>query len=88
MSRFKISLFITSGLAVIYVAQLATSFPLIRMGCVLLLLACIVALGVDALLDKAKAEAQGIEVTIALAPHMGALALFCFLILVGIYIGG
>lgn len=88
MSRFKWSGLISIGLGIVYLAQLATSFPLIRMGCVLLLLACIVALGVDALLDKAKADAQGIDFSIALAPHIGALALFCFLILVGIYIGG
>lgn len=88
MSRFKLSGLVSVGLGIVYLAQLARSFPLIRIGCILLLLAVVVALGIDALLDKAKAEAQGVESAIALAPHMGALALFCFLILVGIYIGG
>lgn len=88
MSRFKISLFITIGLGVIYITQLAISFPSIRVGCILLLIACIVALGVDAMLDKAKAEAKGVEARIALTPHISIAGIFCFLLLIGIHIGG
>ena len=47
MTRFKLSGLVSIGLGVIYLAQLARSFPLIRIGCVLLLLAVVVALGID-----------------------------------------
>lgn len=72
-----------------WLAQIATSFPLIRWGCVLTILGMFLALGVDAAIDKAKAEGEGFygEWLTVITPHIGfAVGLF-FLILVGVYVG-
>jgi hypothetical protein len=72
-----------------WIAQLATSFPLIRIGCVLILVGYFVAIAIDAFIDKAKVEGQGFYgdwITIV-TPHIGYAVGLLFLVFVGVYIG-
>lgn len=89
MDRFKISGLITIAMSGAYIAQFATSFPLIRLGCSVILLGFFVAIAIDAALDKAKAEAEGCygDVLTIVTPHLAAAAALVFLILVGVYVG-
>ncbi|HEY9748378.1 MAG TPA: hypothetical protein V6C63_06860 [Allocoleopsis sp.] len=89
MDRFKISGLITIAMSGAYIAQFATSFPLIRLGCSLVLLGFFIAIAIDAALDKAKAEAEGFygELLTIITPHLSAAAVLLFLIFVGVYLG-
>lgn len=89
MDRFKIAGLITVAASGCYIAQFATSFPLIRLGCSVILLGMFVAIAIDAALDKAKAEAEGFygDALTIVTPHLAAAVVLVFLIAVGVYVG-
>lgn len=89
MTRFHISLIATMLASGLWLAQLATSFALIRIGCIVILLGYFIALAIDALMDKSKAEANdfyGNWLTIV-TPHIGYSVGLLFLVFTGVYIG-
>lgn len=81
-----ISTLLASGL---WLSQLATSFPLVRWGCLIILAGYFVAIAVDAALDKAKADGQGYygDLLAIITPHIGLAVVLLFLALVGVYVG-
>ena len=89
MTHFEMSLIATILASGLWLAQLATSFALIRAGCFIVLLGYFFALAIDAFMDKAKAEANdfyGDWLTIV-APHIGCAVGLLFLVLTGVYVG-
>jgi hypothetical protein len=89
MTRFQISLIATLLASGLWISQLATSFPLIRWGCVLILIGYFIAIAIDAFLDKANVGGEGFYgdwITIV-TPHIGYAVGLLFLVLVGIYVG-
>lgn len=89
MSRFMISLIATLLASALWLAQLATSFAVIRFGCIVLLVAMFIALAVDAAIDYAKAQAEGFdpELMTVITPHIGYAIGLLFLIIVGVVVG-
>ena len=89
MTRFQLSLIATLLASAWWLAQLAASFPIVRTGCILILLSYFIAIGIDALIDKAKAESQGYygELLAVISPHIGYATVILFAIIVGSYVG-
>jgi hypothetical protein len=89
MSRFQLALTGTCMLSGWAAAQFAASFPLVRSGCFILILAAFMWFGIDALMDKARTEAEGhdAELLTIITPHICHAVGFLFLVLVGIYVG-
>lgn len=70
-------------------AQLATSFPLIRGGCIFLLIGGFIAIAVDAAIEKAKIDAEGgyVELLAVITPHIAYSVGLLFMILIGVFVG-
>lgn len=88
-TRFTWAMLTTLLASGLWLAQLATSFPLVRWGCVFILLGYFLAIAIDAALDKAKAEGQGYygELLTIITPHIGYAVGLLFLIIVGVFVG-
>lgn len=88
-TRFTWAMVTTLLASGLWIAQLATSFPLIRWGCVFILLSYFLAIAIDAFIDKAKDDAQGLgnELLTVIAPHIGYAAGLLFLVIVGVFVG-
>lgn len=89
MTRFQLSLISTLLASSLWLAQLATSFSLVRFGCVIVLVAYFLAIAVDAALDYAKTQAAGhdAELLTVVTPHIAYAIGLLFLIVVGVVIG-
>lgn len=89
MTRFQLSLIATLLASGLWLAQLATSFPLVRWGCIFILLGYFLAIAIDAFIDKAKAEGQGYygELLTIVTPHIGYAVGLLFLVIVGVFVG-
>lgn len=89
MSHFEMSLIATVLASGLWLAQLATSFPLIRVGCVIILIAYFLLIAIDAFIDKTKATADGYDGPwiVIVTPHIGVAVGLLFLILTGVWIG-
>ena len=88
-TRFNLGLAATFFFGGWWLAQLATSFPLVRWGCLFVLLSGFLLIGIDALFDKAKAEREGYYGSAfnVITPHLGAAILFLFMIVIGVFAG-
>lgn len=89
MTLFQIKLIATLLASSLWLAQLATSFPLVRFGCVVVLVAYFLAIAVDAAMDYAKIQAAGhdAELLTIITPHIAYAIGVLFLIIVGIVVG-
>lgn len=88
-TRFTWALLATLLASGWWLSQLATSFSLIRWGCILIILAYFLVIAIDAFLDKAKVEGQGYygELITIITPHLSAAVALFFLVLVGVFVG-
>ena len=88
-TRFTWALIFTLLASGWWLAQLATSFPLIRGGCFLILLGYFLVIAIDAVMDKAKAEGEGFygEWLTIVTPHIGFAVGLLFFVLIGVYVG-
>jgi hypothetical protein len=85
----KLKIYGTLALSVSYFAQAATSFPLVRAGCVWLVLGFFFFIAADAFLDTAKAKGEGYygEVLTIITPHLIAAAVVLAMVALGVYVG-
>jgi hypothetical protein len=83
------SLITTMLASALWLAQLATSFAVIRFGCIVLLIGMFLALAVDAAMDFARVQAEGhdAELITVITPHIGYALGLLFLIIVGVIVG-
>ena len=89
MTRFMMSLIATILASGLLLAQLAASFPVIRFGCIVVLIAMFLGIAIDAAVDRAKAIGEGYdgELLTIVTPHIGYAIGLLFLIIVGVSIG-
>lgn len=89
MTRFQAAFNVTLLSSGFWLAQLATSFPPIRWGCIFVILGYFLAIAIIAFVNKAKVEGQDYygNSLVIVTPYIGyAVALF-FLIIVGVFVG-
>ncbi len=89
MTRFQLALTGTCLLSGWWFAQFAASFPIIRTGCIVIILGGFLWIAVDAFMDKAKTEAEGWDgdLLTIITPHIAHAVMLLFLVLVGVYVG-
>jgi hypothetical protein len=89
MTRFQFSVIAALLASGWWLSQLATSFPLIRVGCLIVILGGFLWIGLDALDDRAKTRMQEnyCDLIDIVTPHIRVAIGLLFLVFVGIYVG-
>lgn len=89
MTRFQIAFNVTLLASGLWLAQLATSFPIVRWGCIFILLGYFLAIAIVAFVNKAKLEGQDYygDALAAISPYIAYAAALFFLVIVGVFVG-